>query len=484
MTPAAPKRRPDLPARLLALGLAPALFLLAVAPPGAEGAPTQLPEPGAPAHQASETVAFVDVNVIPMDRERVLTGQTVLVQDGRIMALGPTDRIQVPEGARRIQGQGRYLLPGLAEMHAHVPSVPDPPREDVEEVLFLYLANGITTIRGMLGQAYQLPLREELRRGEVLGPHFYVGAPSIRAATASSPQAADSLVRAHHRDGYDFLKIHPGVPRAAWDRMVETAREVGISWGGHVPGDVGIHHAVETGMTTVDHLDGFEEVTRREGTDRSDLAAYYRATDREKLEALARFLASQRVWLVPTQYLWNHLRGYPDADSLLALPEFRYISPELRESYRERAERNRANPDITPESHRAHAEMRQDFLRAAHDAGVPILMGTDSPQLFNVTGFALHRELPLMLDAGMSRYEVLLSGTRNVADYVEEALGQPGDFGQVAPGMRADLVLVEGNPLESLDALRDPAGVMVGGRWVSRDELRAGLEAIAARYGG
>ena len=484
MTSATPGRRPGLPVLFLTLGLVPALFLLEGAPPGAEGAPAQLPDPGARAHQAPETVAFVNVNVIPMDRERVLPGHTVLIQDGRISALGPTDRIRIPDDARRIEGRGRYLLPGLAEMHAHVPSAPDPPREDVEEVLFLYLANGITTIRGMLGSPYQVPLREELRRGEVLGPHFHVGAPSIRGPTAPTPQAADSLVRAHHRDGYDFLKIHPGVPGDAWDRMVETAREVGISWGGHVPADVGIHHAVETGMTTVDHLDGFEEVTRREGADRDDLATYYRATDPEKLEELVRFLASHRVWLVPTQYLWNHLRGYPDADSLLALPEFRYISPQLRENYRRRAQANRENPAITPESHRAHAEMRQDFLRAAHEAGVPILMGTDSPQLFNVTGFALHREIPLMVDAGMSHYDVLLSGTRTVADYVEEALGQPGDFGQVAPGMRADLVLVEGNPLESLDVLRDPAGVMVGGRWVSRDEIQAGLEAIAARYGG
>jgi len=428
--------------------------------------------------------AFENVTVIPMDRERTLPGHTVIVRDGRIDIMGPSEEVTVPEGARRIDGEGRYLLPGLAEMHAHVPSAEDPPREDVEEVLFLYVANGITTIRGMLGSAYQLPLRDEIRAGEVLGPTFYVGAPSIRGATAGSPEAADSLVRAHHAAGYDFLKIHPGVPLDAWDRAVETAREVGISFGGHVPQDVGIHHAVETGMTTVDHLDGFLEATRTDGASMDDRAAFFRATDSGKLDELVRFLADHEVWLVPTQYLWNHLMGYPDADSLLALPEFRYISREQREAYRERAENNRANPAITPASHRAHAEMRQRFLRTAHEAGVPILMGTDSPQLFNVTGFALHRELPLMVDAGMSTFEVLLSGTRNVAEYVERALGQPGDFGTVSPGNRADLILVDGNPLESLDVLQDPAGVMVAGRWVSRDEIRAGLERIAARYEG
>jgi imidazolonepropionase-like amidohydrolase len=426
--------------------------------------------------------AFTDVTVVPMDRERTVPGQTVVVQDGRIVETGPADRVSVPAGATVIDGQGRYLLPGLAEMHAHVPPGQNPPRDLVEETLFLYVANGITTIRGMLGAPYQLELREEIRRGDVLGPAFYVGAPSLNQNTAPTPEAADSLVRAHHAAGYDFLKIHPGVPLDAWDRMVETAREVGITFGGHVPAGVGVHHAIETGMATIDHFDGFLQATRRDDVETDSPEELYRATDPEKLDELARKVAEHRVWQVPTQYLWNHLNGYVDPDSILALPEFRYISAQQRESYRQRAERNRQNPNITPESHAAHAEMRQEFLAAVHRAGGPILMGTDSPQLFNVPGFALHREIPLMEDAGMSPYEVLLSGTRNVAEYVEESLGQEGDFGTVAVGNRADLMLLEADPLENLEALQRRAGVMVAGRWLTAEEIDARLEAIAAEY--
>jgi imidazolonepropionase-like amidohydrolase len=366
-----------------------------------------------------------------------------------------------------------------------VPPGQDPPRELVEEYLFLYLANGITTIRGMLGAPYQLELREEIRQGEVLGPRFYVGAPSVNGNTAPTPEAAEALVRAHAEAGYDFLKIHPGVPRESWDRMVEVAREVGITWAGHVPADVGIDHAVATGMSTIDHLDGYLQVTRRDGlSDDAPIHEVYAATDPGKLEALTRRLAEAGVWQVPTQYLWNHLNGYVDADSLLALPEFRYISEGQRMGYRNQAEQRRRNPAITPESDRAHRAMRQDFLRATHAAGVPILMGTDSPQLFNVPGFALHREIPLMVDAGMSEYDVLVSGTRAVARYVEEDLGQPGDFGTVAVGMRADLILVDGNPLEDLARLKNPAGVMAEGRWLPREAIRAGLAAIEAKYAG
>jgi imidazolonepropionase-like amidohydrolase len=462
-------------ALLLVVGLLTGLSTLA-ADPLRDGDPAAGPATAS----AADPVAFHNVTVIPMDRERTLPDQTVVVRDGRIVAMGPSASARIPDDALRIDGRGRWLMPGLAEMHAHVPPGQDPPRELVEETLFLYVANGITTIRGMLGADYQLPLRDAIARGEVLGPTFYVGAPSINGNSAPTPEAAVALVRAHHEAGYDFLKIHPGVPRDSWDAMVRAAREVGITFGGHVPEDVGIFHALDTGMKTIDHLDGFMEVTRRDGAPVATAAEEYRATDPEKLRALAERLAREEVWLVPTQYLWNNLMGYVDIDAMMTRPEFRYVSPQQRQSWRNTKE----NRQSTPEAGAAHDEMRQDFLRAAHEAGAAILMGTDSPQLFNVPGFALHRELPLMVDAGMSPYEVLVTGTRTVADYVEQALGQPGDFGTVAPGQRADLVLLAADPLESVENLQARAGVMVRGRWISGEEIDRRLEEIAAKYEG
>lgn len=488
----------SLPASPRASRVAPMAGLLGLLGGGLLGGgmpPTPLAAQAGPLGEvpAQTTAVFEGVTVLPMtaSAEAVAADpevarrrdQTVVVEGGRIVAMGPTGSVPVPAGALRIDGRGHTLLPGLAEIHAHVPPGQNPPQDLVEEALFLFLANGITTIRGMLGAPYQLELRDAIARGDVLGPRFYVGAPSVNGNSAPTPEAAEALVRAHHAAGYDFLKIHPGVPRESWDRMVEVAREVGITFAGHVPAAVGIDHAMATGMATIDHLDGFLQATRRNDLpDGAPLEEVYAATDPEKLAALVARLAEAGIWQVPTQYLWNHLNGYVDPDELLALPEFRYISAGQRMGYRNQANQRRQNPAITPASDRAHRAMRQTFLRAAHEAGVPILMGTDSPQLFNVPGFALHREIPLMLDAGMTPFEVLLSGTRSVADYVEQSLGQPGDFGVVAPGMRADLVLVAGDPLEDLARLQDPAGVMVDGRWLPAELLRAGLDAIAARY--
>ncbi len=427
--------------------------------------------------------AFTNVTVLPMTSDAVLSGQTVVVRDGAIAAAGPADEVDVPRGATVVDGDGRFLMPGLAEMHAHVPPGENPPREEVEDILFLYVANGITTIRGMLGSAYQIPLAAEIERGDVLGPNFYVGAPSLNGGTARTPEEAEALIRAHAEAGYHLQKIHPGVPLAAWDRMAEVAEEVGITYGGHVPADVGLVHAMESGMSTVDHLDGYvqaiasDDVQAQVNAGAISLGGLARGVDDARLAEIVQLTIDHHVYVVPTMYLWENLYGSPDADRILQQPEMRYVSPRTRESWRFRAGTGREGADV-------YLALRKRVLKALSDAGAGILMGTDSPQLFNVPGFALHRELQVMADAGMSNYEILRSGTATVGEYVASHLGLDGDFGTIAPGQRADLVLLGSNPLEDLANLFDRVGVMVRGRWVDRAEIDAGLEALAAKHGG
>ena len=149
----------------------------------------------------------------------MLREQTVVVADGRIQAVGANDETQIPTGATVIDGGGRYLVPGLAEMHAHVPGAND--RDYAEEVLFLYVANGITTARGMLGQPVHLELRAELERHEVLGPRLITSGPSLRGERVDSPATARRMVTEQARAGYDFIKLHPGLTRAQFDAAVE-----------------------------------------------------------------------------------------------------------------------------------------------------------------------------------------------------------------------------------------------------------------------
>ncbi len=459
-----------------------ALLLPLLAPAGA----------ATPLH-AQGAYAIVGVDVLPMDRERVLRDRTVVVRDGVVEAVGPEGEVMVPSGATRIEGEGRWLMPGLAEMHAHVPPVPRgseewPDREALEDILFLYVANGITTIRGMLGAAYQLELADMLESGEMRGPTLYVGAPSLNGNTAPTPAAAERLVRAHHAAGYDFQKIHPGLSLATWDHMAEVANGLRLTFAGHVPSDVGLLHALETGISTVDHLDGCVEAivadevrARMDAGEDVSLGEMVRNLDESRISLVVERTREAGAWVVPTMYLWESLIGDPDADEKLGRPEMKYVSPEQRDQWRRRAQRGTATSDaVSGPWHQA----RRRILKALSDGGVGILMGTDSPQLFNVPGFSLHRELAVMEEAGMSRFEILESGTRNVGRYVERELGLDGSFGTVAAGQRADLLLLEANPLDGLENLTRRAGVMVRGRWVPADEIEAGLDALAGKHGG
>ena len=439
------------------------------------------------AQAAPGTIAFTHVNVLPMTSETVLADQTVVVVDGRITEVGAAGDVTLGRGATVIDGTDQYLMPGLAEMHAHVPPGDNPPRDAVEDLLFLYVANGITTIRGMLGSDYQIPLADELERSEVLGPNFYVAAPSLNGTTAPTAEAAEGLIRAAKESGYDLMKIHPGIPLDAWDRMAEVAEEVNLTFGGHVPADVGLVHAIETGMSTVDHLDGYVQAIASDNVQAQvnartiSLGGLVEGVDEGKLAEIVQLTIDNDVYVVPTMYLWENLYGFPDADAILSQPEMKYVSQSQRDAWRRQSEGNARGGE---EEVAAYLALRKQVLKELSDAGAGILMGTDSPQMFNVPGYALHRELQVVAEAGISNYEILKSGTAWVGKYVADHLELDGSFVTVAAGQRADLVLLGSNPMDDLENLTDRVGVMVRGRWVSRKEIDLGLAALAAKHAG
>jgi cytosine/adenosine deaminase-related metal-dependent hydrolase len=453
------------------------------------------PAASAPARAATgPVVAFVDVNVIPMDRQRVVGGQTVIVRGDRIEAIGPTRGVRVPAGAMRIDGRGKYLMPGLAEMHAHV--LPAQAQGNADErlnrdIFFLYIANGITTIRAMLGAPNQLVLRGRLASQELLGPTMFVAAPSLNGNSAPNPDTAVKLVRAHKLAGYDLLKIHPGLSLETYDAIVRTSREVGITWAGHVPQAVGLRHAISTRQSTVDHMDGYIEASLPETTavrlqaGGGTLADMIRNIDESRFEELARLTRAAGVWNVPTAALWENLFDRTSVDELLQRPENRYAPRRLVNNWANQ-KRDRIQQDqqqgVTPELAAQFMAARRRLLKTLADVGAPLLMGTDSPQIFSVPGFSLHRELALAVGAGLTPYQVLESGTRNVGRYAAEELKLDGRFGTVATGQRADLILLDANPLDDIGNLTRRSGVMVRGRWVTADEIRTGLEELAARY--
>jgi hypothetical protein len=442
----------------------------------------------APSRAQSTQIAITNVTVLPMDGDRTLANQTVIVEGGRIRSVGPAASTRLSAGATIIDGRGKFLMPGLAEMHAHVP--PGNPSDEVlADIMFLYIANGITTIRGMLGALYQIELRQKLADGRMLGPRFFAAAPSLNGNSAPNPEAGLALVRSARATGYDLMKLHPGTSRETWDAATAEMRSIGMTFGGHVPMAVGVVHAINSGIATIDHVDGYIEASVRDSaiysTPGATMGDMIDAADPAKFAMLARLARERNVFNVPTMYLWENFYNDRTPEELAALPEMANVSGAQVNAWMNQ-KRNRAPADaaqeMTAERRARYLALRRQMLKALADAGAPLLMGTDSPQMFNVPGYALHRELHVAEQSGLTRYQILESGTRNVGRYVRESLRQDGTFGTVAAGQWADLVLLDANPLESLDNLTRRSGVMVRGRWVSAQEIRDGLERIRAKH--
>lgn len=437
--------------------------------------------------------AFVDVTVVPLDRNGALEHQTVVVRGEKILSVQPAARAQIPAGATRVDGRGKFLMPGLAEMHAHVVGPQNPNHEAVNrDIMFLYVANGITSIRAMLGAPNQLPLREALRRGEILGPTMYVSAPSLNGNSAPTPDSGAKLVRAHKAAGYDFLKIHPGLSRATYDAIVETANEVGLTWAGHVPPAVGLHRAIEVKQSGVDHLDGLlEAATPGEMQQRLlagpvPLQQWVNTVDPARFAGIAGHMKAAGMWHVPTILIWENLYNHDEAPEALGAREEMKYWPRQQVANMVHQKRSQVaaqqQSGLTKEVAARYLALRRQALKAVADAGSLLMMGTDSPQLFMVPGFAMHREIGIIQQAGLTPQQIYESGAKNVATYVRDVLKQDGAFGTVAAGNRADLVLLDANPLQSVENLKKRSGVMVRGRWVSAAEIDRGLAELATRF--
>jgi len=465
--------------RRASVALAAACFFLGTgSPPGPALGPVHL--------GAQEAYAFVGVHVVPMDRYGVLEDRTVVVRGGTIEAVEASEGFEVPADATVIPGEGRFLLPGLAEMHARIPGS-ETPEEVVEDLLFLYLAHGITTVRSMAGARGHRDLKLRALRNQILSPILYLASPPIAGEEEQEPDTVEALVEGLARQNWDFLRVDEDLTREVWDRLTETAIGRGLTYGGVVSDSVGLRYALATGISSVEHLDGFLEESVNPETKRrlrSDpdlpMERLLEATDLQEILAIAGRTRSAGTYVAPTLQLLE-IRARPtDLQALDSLPDLDYVPPEIRLRWREEKRGAGAEPRETAER---LVEVRGEIVEALNDVGAELLMAAGSLHAYSAPGFSLHRELRALRDAGLTPYEILLTGTRNVAQYASRELGEAGNFGAVAPGNRADLILVDENPLEGLETLERPAGVMARGRWIPASRIEARLEEIRRKYG-
>lgn len=416
----------------------------------------------------TSTLAFTGVSVIPMDREEVLVNQTVIIANSGITYLGGPRA--TPAGATVIDGRGKFLMPGLSEFHAHVPSGAQ--AVHAHRTLSLYALAGVTTARGMLGAPMHLALRDSIARGQVFGPRLLTAGPSFNNNSVTSPSQAVAMVHAQKDAGYDLLKIHPGVPRVAFDSLAATANRLGIPFSGHVPLAVGLDVALAAKFSTIDHLDGLiEALYSGRGLLTPQVNGFFglgivRQLDLSRFQGIVDRVRASGVVMVPTQILLDNYASDVTGDELTSLPEMSYWVPGQVATWRATKNSMLAQGSVPREHRMEHIALRRRFIRALHDAGVPFLLGSDAPQLWNVPGFAAHRELGALVAAGLTPYQALRTGTVNVATFLKEE----GRSGVVRTGARADLILLDANPLEDVANSQRISGVVLNGRWIGSVE--------------
>jgi imidazolonepropionase-like amidohydrolase len=435
---------------------------------------------GSPA--ASQTAvpvtAFVNVAVVPMDQERVLENWTVVVVHDRIRELGPAAAVSVPDNATVIDGRGKYLMPGLADMHAHTWEEEDFP---------LLLANGVTTIRNMFGGPIHIQWKQSIAAGEFAAPNIYTAGPIIDGnppiwpgAVVENAAQARRAVAEQQAAGYDFVKIYSRLSSEAYNAIVQEGKAKDMAVAGHVPDAVGLHAALATGIKSIEHLSGYEFLARKAIGPGEE--ALWARLDESQFADIARETARSGTWNCPTLVLFQFRVAPGESEhlqELLERPEMRYVSPEIVHSwYPENNFLKNSTPARAASSRGKGDIVRKKLVKALHDAGARLLLGTDYGNPFVVPGFSLHRELHNFVDAGLSPFEAIRAGTSGAAQFMDAAT----EWGSVAAGRRADLLLLDGNPLEDVSNISKPAGVMVRGKWYSRAELMSELEKLARQF--
>lgn len=448
-------------------------------------------------------IALTHVTVIDATGSPPQPDMTVIISAGRITGVGTTAKVSAPTNARVVDATGKFLIPGLWDMHIHIDDAElwpsHPTRADKEAVFPLLVANGVTGVRDMSGGLEQIQQwRTRITLGELLGPRVLTPGPLVDGKypewlgviRVDSEADARDAVRSLARRGADFIKVYDSISPAAYFALADEAKRMGMTFAGHVPDQVSAAQASDAGQRSLEHMWHLPlDCSTREEEFRQGIAAKYddpkaelpalapgnaevlASFSREKCEALFARLARNGTWLCPT--LHNSWRHAHNADPSLSGDRRARFYPEVFRRYwaEKTADAHRRTPGFIARW-QAFFEWSRSMIAGAQDAGVGILAGSDSgANEYSVPGFSLHDELVELVAAGLTPMQALQTATLNAARY----LGITDDFGTVELGKSADLVLLEANPLDDIHNTQKIAAVVVNGRMFERPDLQRKL---------
>ena len=445
--------------------------------------------------QKPAPVAFVNVNVIPMDRERVLRNQTVIVRNGAIVQIGDTKHIRIARDVQKIDATGKYLIPGLTDMHVHLFSDDEFPDALAEDEFKIMLAYGVTTIRLMTGTPEQLVLRAKSANGEILAPTIYAASPqftgrkSTNAYVVTNEAEARAAVVKSKQDGYDFIKVTTYLAPEVYEAIADEARKQNIRVVGHADSrSVGLQRALKAEQQ-IEHLDSYLEALLPETApvqgSVSDIYLYNPKNwesidylDENKIPEIARATVQANPFFTPTLHLFKFTFGKGrSAESFLAQPDIRFY-PKKTVDFWMGVSKKYLSTAAPIEKREKYIAIRNKLVKAIYDAGGRVMAGSDTPEWLMLYGYTLHLEMIDLRDAGLSNYAALEAATRNPALF----FGTSDKTGTIAIGKRADLVLLDANPLDDIANTQKRTGVMLKGKYYTQAEMNKWLDEIAPRF--
>jgi imidazolonepropionase-like amidohydrolase len=436
-----------------------------------------------------DSYAIKNVSVITMANEEVLADQTVTVEKGIIKGISPAKQTKIGKDVKVIDGKGKFLIPGLFDMHTHFFYEQGDHINTNETELKLMLANGITTARIMAGHPSYLEAKANVKKGQWIGPELSVASPQLAGKwpfptefknyeLVTSEESAREAVTRFKAEGYDAIKITFMIAKPVYQAIIAAAARENIKVIGHVGPLVMLPAALEA-KQQIEHMDMFIETllpdsSYNHGQSVSDYNIYSKAAwetvphlMEPKIPALAKSVKDAGIYVTPTNYFFISNAGLPLTDEEIKnKPDYNYIPIKLRDEkwkYRENYLKKMA--PLT--SREKYVHIRKQMVFELWKAGVPLMAGSDAPEFFDVAGFTLHDELKTMVDAGLTPFAALQTATVNPATFLEMV----NRTGTLAVGKEADLVMLDKNPLEDIKNTRSISGVSSGNYWLSKSDV-------------
>jgi Amidohydrolase family len=418
-----------------------------------------------PAEDIDKSIVFLHANVITMENEVVLKDYSVFTHNGIITKIESTIPVAIPDSVFKIDATGMYLVPGLADMHTHIWYKDD---------ILPYVANGITTVLHMGGPSAILQFRAEAANKQIISPTIwasgFVDGPGSRGWLATTPAEAEQVVEEIKSAGWDFVKVYNSIPSAAYAALMNKAREKNIPVIGHGVRGPGMQGVLTAGQVMIAHAEEYLYTHFNNTPDESLIPGAVSIT-----KNAGAYVTPNLVTYETIAKQWGKPAGLQE---MLAKPEMKYVSPKWKNN-------NWNQFDFTGRP--GNIDLQYNFLKLftkkLSDAGVPLLLGSDSPFMIGqANGFAIHDDLRNMIACGLTPYQALMAGTKTAGEFINKYVGTSKPFGLIKEGYKADLILLTANPLLNVGNVKKRAGVMINGRWLSEAKLMEEMEKLAKSF--